>query len=221
MEKKKHSNKNSLKEIYNRVNHNKYSQLVEISGKAQVKSNIVNFLYNYKYILITVFVLILLLLIYTFKSNPIVILYCLGFLLILFLLAMYSATYKISLDEKKLNIYINFQSTTIDSNNLANIYLSREKMHLFGIPIYNYSLNIIYLMNNTPMIMSFPTVMIDKKALTKLFSIIKTEKIKDEEEEIELNKKNTKAIIFSIILGITIFIIILIIALAIVYAQTN
>ena len=40
MEKKKHSNKYSLKEIYNRVNHNKYSQLVDISGKAQVKSNI-------------------------------------------------------------------------------------------------------------------------------------------------------------------------------------
>ena len=171
MEKKKHSNKYSLKEIYNRVNHNKYSQLVDISGKAQVKSNIVNFLYNYKYILITIFILILILLIYTFKSNPIVILYCLGFLFMLFLLAMYSSTYKITLDEKSLNIHINFQDTIIDSNNLANIYLSKEKMRLLGIPIYNYLLNIVYMKDNTPLIMSFPTVMIDRKALTKLFSI--------------------------------------------------
>lgn len=181
MKKNKYSNKNSLKEIYEKVNHNKYSQLTDISGKVEINSNAKNFLYNHKYILITIFILILLLLIYTFRSNPIVILYCLGFLFVLFLLAMYSSTYKIFLDEKKLNIHINFQDTTIESNNLANIYLSKEKMHLFGIPIYNYILNIIYINNNTPIIMSFPTVMIDRKSLIKLFSIIKTEKIKDEE----------------------------------------
>lgn len=183
MKKKKYSNKNSLKEIYEKVNHNKYSQLVDILGKVEVKSNFKNFLYNYKFIIITIFILILALLIYTFKNDPVVILYCIIFLIALILLAMYSATYKITLNEKELKVHINFQNTIIDSNNLANIYLSKEKMHLFFIPIYNYTLNIIYIKNNDPIIMSFPTVMINRKSLIKLFSIIKTEKIKDEEEK--------------------------------------
>ena len=183
MKKKKYSNKNNLKEIYLKVNHNKNSQLVEISGKAEVKSNVKNFLNNYKYIVITILILILILLIYTFKNNPIIILYCIGFMIALFLLAIYSASYKITLDEKELNVYINFQNTKIDSDSLANIYISKEKMHLFFIPIYNYNLNIIYIKNDTPMIMSFPTVMVNRKSLLKLFSIIKTEKIKNEEKK--------------------------------------
>ena len=177
----KNTNKNNLKEIYNKVNHSKYSQIVDISGKVEVKSNMMHFINNYKYLLIEILLIILILLIYTFKSNPIVILYCLIFMVALFLLAMYSSTYKIQLDENRLNININFQNTTIDANSLATVYLSKEKMHLFFIPIYNYLLNIVYMKDDTPMIMSFPTVMIDRKALVKLFSIVKTEKIEKEE----------------------------------------
>ena len=176
---KKYSSKKSLKRIYEKVNHTKRSQIVDISGNVEVKSNIKNFIFNYKYLLITIFILALILLIYTFRSNPIIILYCIAFLILIFAFAMYSSTYKISLNEKRLNVHINFQDTVIDSENLANIYLSREKMHLFFIPIYNYVLNIIYVIDNEPIIMSFPTVMIDRKALVKLFSIIKTEKIKE------------------------------------------
>ena len=179
----KNTNKNNLKEIYNKVNHSKYSQIVDISGKVEVKSNMMHFINNYKYLLIAILLIILILLIYTFKSNPIVILYCLIFMVALFLLAMYSSTYKIQLDENRLNININFQNTTIDANSLATVYLSKEKMHLFFIPIYNYLLNIVYMKDDTPMIMSFPTVMIDRKALVKLFSIVKTEKIEKEERK--------------------------------------
>ena len=183
MKKKKNSNKNSLKAIYEKVNHDKYSQIVDISGKAEVKSSVKYFLYNYKYIVITILILTLILLIYTFKSNPMVILYCIGFLIVLFLFAMYSACYKLSLDEEKLNVHINLQNSSIDTDSLANIYLSKEKMRLLFIPIYNYQLNIIYIKEDTPMIMSFPTVMVNRKSLVKLFSIIKTEKIKDQKNK--------------------------------------
>ena len=216
MKSKKSSNKNSLKEIYKKVNHNKYSQIVNLSGKIEVKSNIKNFLYNYKYLLIALFYIIVILFIYTFRNTPITILYCFGFLLALLLLAMYSASYKILLDEENLNIHINFQNTTIKTNDLINIYLSREKMHLFWIPIYNYSLNIIYNLNDTPMIISLPTVMINRKKLVKLFSMIETEKIKDEEEEILAKEKNNKIVISTIISVVAIFIIVSII-LAIVF----
>ncbi len=177
----KNINKNNLKEIYNKVNHSKYSQIVDISGKVEVKSNMIHFINNYKYLLIAILLIILILLIYTFKTNPIVILYCLIFMIALFLLAMYSATYKIQLDENRLNININFQNTIIDANSLATVYLSKEKMHLFFIPVYNYLLNIVYMKDDTPMIMSFPTVMIDRKSLVKLFTVVKTEKIEKEE----------------------------------------
>ena len=56
-------------------------------------------------------------------------------------------------------------------------------MRLLFIPIYNYQLNIIYIKDDTPMIMSFPTVMVNRKSLVKLFSIIKTEKIKDKKNK--------------------------------------
>ena len=183
MKKKKNSNKNSLKAIYEKVNHDKYSQLVDISGKAEVKSNVKYFLYNYKYVIITLLILTLVLLIHTFISSPIVILYCIIFIIALFLLAMYSASYRITLDEKELKIHINFQTTVIDVNSLANIYLSQEKMRFFFIPIYNYNLNFIYFKDDSPVIVSFPTVMVNRKSLVKLFSIIKTEKIKDNESK--------------------------------------
>ena len=76
MKKNRYSNENNIKEIYKRVNHNKYSQIIDISGNAEVKSNAKNLLYNYKFIIITISILLLILLIYTFRNNPIVILYC-------------------------------------------------------------------------------------------------------------------------------------------------
>ena len=210
-------NKYNFSEIYKKVNHNKYSQIVDIDGKVEVKSNIKNFIYNFKIVISIFLVLILALLIYTFRNNPIVILYCIFFLLALVLLAMYSSTYRITLDNKNLNVYINFQKSTIKTDNLANIYLSRQKMRFFGFPLYNYLLNIIYMNNETPMLMSFPTVMIDKKKLLKLFSIIKTEKIKDEEKENEEKEKNKRLVILMTVSLITIILVVSLIIGAIIF----
>ena len=59
MKKNRYSNENNIKEIYKRVNHNKYSQIIDISGNAEVKSNAKNLLYNYKFIIITISILLL------------------------------------------------------------------------------------------------------------------------------------------------------------------
>lgn len=208
MKNKKKKNLNNFKEIYKKVNHNKYSQITNISGKAELKSNLKNFIYNYKILLIILLTIFLILLIYTFKSNPIVILYCLGFLLAFILLIMYSCTYRVTLDENALNLYINFQQTTIKSDDLVNIYISKQKMHFLGFPIYNYLLNIIYVNNDSPLLISLPTVMINRKKLVKFLSIIETKKIKDEEEEIIAKEKNNKIVIITIISVIAIFILV-------------
>ena len=203
--KKSKNNKNSFKELYDNINHNKYSQIININGKSELKSSCKNFIYNYKYILLAISVFILLILIYTFRNNPINILYCIIFIFALFLLSMYSSTYKLNLDDKQLKLRIYFQDNIIDSQKLINIYVSKEKMRFLGFPIYNYLLNIIYVENEKPMIITLPTIMTSRKELKKLFSTLEVKKLKDEEEEILEKEKNKK------LLFITIFIVIMIV----------
>lgn len=203
----KDKNKDNWKYIYATCNHNKYSQLTNIMGKSEVKSNIKNFLANYKAIVITVSLIFLALFIYAFRNNPKIILCCVGFMFLLFILIMYSSTYKLTLDESKLTIHMRFQNTIINTNDLANIYISRDKVHFMGIPIYTYLLNIIYIVNEKPVLISLPVVMTNGKSIKKLFSNIETEKIKDDEEEMEdKNKtKNNKIVILIIVIAIVLF----------------
>lgn len=121
----------TIGDIYTKVNHNKYSQITKISGKSELKSNYKNFIINYKFIIIILSVILICLLIYTFRNNLILVVYCLGLLLALFLFSLYNCTYKIKLDEKSLDLQVNFQKNTILTEDLINIYLSRETTRFF------------------------------------------------------------------------------------------
>lgn len=203
--KKKSSNMNL---IYEKCNHNKYSQIIEMSdNNLQIQSNFKNFIVNYKIPIIVILLFVLVLFIYTFRNTPILILYSLGFILILSLLSVYNCTYKLKLDKKFLEVNVNFQKNTINTNDLANIYLSKEKIRFFGFPIYSYSINIIYFLNENPMIISLPIVMVNRKQLLNFFSNMKFKKIKDEEEEIERKNKDKKTVIKTIIYVSIIFVI--------------
>ena len=197
---KKKTNSNNWKEIYKVCNHNKYSQLTNVQGKSEVKSNFKNLLKNYKLTIILSLIFLIAIFAYAFRNNPIVILYCIGFVLLLLILMIYSSTYKLTLDEKNLTLNMNFQITKIATDDLANIYLSRDKTSFFGIPIYAYLLNFIYISNEKPLLLSLPVVMTDKKAIKKLFSNIETKKIKDEEEEIKKKEKNNRIVIWTLII---------------------
>lgn len=188
----------TLGDIYNKVNHNKYSRITQITGKSELKSNYRNFIFNYKYLIIVLVVILLCLLIYTFRSNPILILYSLGLLLLLLIFSIYNCTYKLKMDEKSLSLQVNFQKTEIITSDLINIYLSREKMRFFGFPLYSYSLNILYLVNQDIKAISLPTVMASRKQLMKLFSTFETEVLKIEEEEIQKEEKNKRTVIITI-----------------------
>ncbi len=218
---KKKINPNNWKEIYKKCNHNMYSQLTNVQGKTEVKSNIKNLLNNYKMVIIISLVILLAIFIYAFKNNPIAILYSIGFIFLILLFMIYSSTYNLKLDENKLTLKMNFQTTTIDTNDLANIYLSRDKTNFFWIPVYAYLLNIIYIVNEKPEIISLPIVMADKKSIKKLFSNIETEKIKDEEEEIENKKKNNKIVILTIIIVSIIVLFVVSLILGIMYKNGN
>ncbi len=208
----------TLGDIYKKVNHNKYSQITQISGKSELKSNYKNFIFNYKFLIIVLMLILLCLLVYTFKDNLIIAVYCLGLLLLLFLFSIYNCTYKLKLDEKCLELQVNFQKTQILTSDLINIYLSREKIRFFGFPIYSYSLNIIYLVNQEPMAITLPTIMASRKQLMKLFSTLETKILKDEAEEIKEKEKNKKTIIITIISVSFIILIVTSIIIAIVSA---
>ena len=201
MNKKSKSKKWS--DIYAKCNHNKYSQLTDVRGKSEIKSNLKNFLVNYKYIIISVFLIFLLTFIYAFRNNPIIIIYCIGFVLAFFLLMVLSSTYKITLDEKNLTVTMNFQTNKIKTDELASIFLSRDCIRFFGIPIYSYILNFIYIENDKNYFISLPLVMTNKKSVLNLFSNISTKKIKDDDEE----KQNKTTVLTIIIVCIVVFLI--------------
>ena len=98
-----------------------------------------------------------------------------------------------------MDLQVNFQKTQILTRDLVNVYLSREKVRFFGFPIYSYTLNIIYIVNENLTAISLPTVMASRKQLMKLFSIFETEVLKNEEEEIQKEEKNKRTVILTII----------------------
>ncbi len=218
---KKKINQNSWKEIYKKCNHNMYSQLTNVQGKTEIKSNIKNLFLNYKMVIIVSFAVLLAIFIYAFRNNPIAILYSIGFIFLIFIFMIYSSTFTLKLDENKLTLKMNFQTSNIPTNDLANIYLSRDKTNFFWIPVYAYLLNIIYIVNDKPEIISLPIVMTDKKSIKKLFSNIETKKIKDEEEEINNKKHNNKIVILTIIIVSIIVLVVLSLILGIIYKNRN
>lgn len=192
------SNKLKFAEVYNKCNHNKYSEITEIKGKSELKSNCKNFFKNYGMIILIITLICLGIFIYTFRNNPISILYCFGIIILLFLLSLYNSTYKITLNDKELSIYSNLQKETIDSSRIINIYISKKKLRFMGIPFYAYTINVIYLQDNNQMMISLPTVMLSPKQVIKFFSTMSIVKIKDEEEEIEKKEKDKKTVIKTI-----------------------
>lgn len=189
---------NNWKSIYNKCNHNKYSKITEINDNIELKANCKNFLNNFGIIILIICLLFLIAFIYTFKNNPIAILYCFGIILALFILAMYNSTYKLTINNKELYLKSGFVQNSLKLENLINIYLSKKKMRFLGFPINAYYINIIYKQDSNnedkTILINLPAIMLNKKQVLKFFSNIKTIKIKDEEEEIKEKEKDTKLI---------------------------
>ena len=99
----KKSKKLSMKEIYNKCNHNQYSQIVDIKENSEIKSNYKYFIYNHKIAIIVVFLVLIALFIYLFRNNPILILYCFILIFAFFLFSLYNCTYRLRLTDKSLD----------------------------------------------------------------------------------------------------------------------
>ena len=117
----------SWEEIYEKCNHEEYRQMTNVLRKASLNSNVKNFISNFGNILLISLVVLLIFLIFTFKNNLIVAVYCILLLSLIFLLMIVYGTYKISLEEDKVKIKINFQENDITYDKLVNIYLSKKQ----------------------------------------------------------------------------------------------
>lgn len=79
MEKSKNSKKNNKikwEDVYKKCNHNKYSEIKEIGENLELKSNCQNFVKNFGIVILILSLICLSIFIYTFRNNPLSILYC-------------------------------------------------------------------------------------------------------------------------------------------------
>ncbi len=207
------------KDVYNKVNHNPYCQITNITQKYTIKSNVKNFLKNSWKTLLIIFIILTAIFIYTFWNNLIVVLYCLLLILFLLITTIFYNSYKITLEEECLKFKINMQENIIPYDKLANIYLSKEKTTFFFIPFYYYNLKITYLYEKDKLGMfSFPTFMLNKKDIIKFFSCFEVEAYKDEQEKLEKENKDKKSFYKAIGISIGIFLVALFIVAIFMYA---
>lgn len=219
---KNNKEKLKFKKIYIKVNHNPYCQITNILKKCTLKSNVKNLFTNsWKVILITLLIL-LAIFIYTFWNNLIAVLYCVLLILFFFIATICFNSYKISLGENELKYKINFQENIISYDNLGNIFMGRDCIKFFFIPIYFYNIKVTYLTDNEHLgMLSFPVFMLNKKDILKFFSAFEVEAYKDEKEEIEKEKNNRKNFYKAIGIGLVILFIALFIMSIFIYIFTK
>lgn len=206
------------KEIYAKCNHNKYSQITNITDELTINSNVNNFIKNNAIVLIAILIFIILLLLYTFRNNLILVLYSLLFFILMFIFIIYYNTYKLKLKKDELDLTISLQKYEIPYNDLINVYLSKIKTRFFGFPIYAYNLNIIYSEQQVPMLLTLPVVMLNKQSVIKFFNCIQTKQLKSEDDEIKEREKSNREVLKIIII---VTIIVIIISLLISYVIYN
>lgn len=178
-----------LKDIYEKVNHNPYCQITNILKKFEIKSNIKNLLQNYGKIILIFGAIIMVALVVTFWNNIEIVLYSVGILLLLSILSIVYNTYKISFNENSLQYKINFQTTCISYDKLVNIYIDKKTVKLFFIPIPYYNIDIVYVIDDEKLnILSFPTIMLNKKDIVKLFSCFEVKEYKKQNEKSKKHK---------------------------------
>ena len=215
-------NKLTWKEVYQKCNHSRFSQVTNVLKTAEIKSNFRNLLKNYGKIILIAFIVIMVFLIATFWNNLTILLYAVLLLFALCTFAIIYGTYYVKLEEDGVRFKINFQENKIPYNKLIGIYLTKKKKRFFFVPVYYYALEITEYVDKEKMnIYSFPTIMLNKKEVVKFFNSFEVKVIKSEEDEEK--KQNEEKRNFHKAIGIVIaiiFIIVLVVSI-ILYAFNN
>ena len=224
MEKTKKGQKSKLtwKNVYQKCNHSRFTQVRNVLETAKIRSNIRNLLKNYGKIILITFIVIMIFLIATFWNNLTILFYAVRLPIALGIFAIIYGTYYINLEEDGVKFKINFQENKIPYNKLIGIYLTKKKKRFFFIPIYYYAIEITEYVDKEKMnVYSFPTIMLNKKELIQFFNSFEVKVIKSEEEEEEKQNEEKKSFHKAIGIVALILLIIIFIVSIILYVSSN
>ena len=208
-------NKNSLKNLYNELNHSYNSQIIDVTNKTKITSNIGNFIMKYKAITIILTIIYLTLVIIAFHKSPKLIFY--SILLALFIIASMTinSTYKLELLEKGLNLSRLATKELIPYEELFTITLMRNKSRLFLIPINIYKMIIVTTKDEKIRTIELPLIMLRPKQLRDFMNSFEFDIDQEEEEKIQDQLDRREKIILRIFIAIVIIILVISIITAI------
>ena len=211
MKKTKQINKNSLKSLYNDLNHSYNSQIVDVTKKTKMTSNIGNFLMKYKTIAIIAAIIYIALVLLAFHQSPKLILYSILLAVFLIVLMTINSTYKLELLDKGLNL------TQLATKELFTITLMRDKTRLFLIPINIYKMIIVTTKDEAIRTIELPIIMLRPKQLRDFMNSFEFEIDEKEEEKTqeELSKREKRILRIFIAIVIIILVISIITGIAV------
>ena len=207
MKKTKQINKNSLKSLYNDLNHSYNSQIVDVTKKTKMTSNIGNFLMKYKTIAIIAAIIYIALVLLAFHQSPKLILYSILLAVFLIIIMTINSTYKLELLDKGLIPY----------EELFTITLMRDKTRLFLIPINIYKMIIVTTKDEAIRTIELPIIMLRPKQLRDFMNSFEFEIDEKEEEKTqeELSKREKRILRIFIAIVIIILVISIITGIAV------
>ena len=210
MKKSKTVNKNSLKNLYNELNHSYNSQIVDVISKTKITSNIGNFLMKYKTATIILTIVYIALVIFAFHQSPKLILYSILLAIFLIIIMTINSTYKLELLEKGLKLTQLATKELIPYEELFTITLLKSTNRLFLIPI-------VTTKDETIRTIELPIIMLRPKQLRDFMNSFEFEIDEKEEEKTqeELDKREKRILKIFIAIVIIILVISLITGIAI------
>lgn len=202
------------KEIYDKCNNKKFSLITDIQQPVILKSNFANFLDKYKWGLLIGIIALIVFLIITLNFNIKILLCFLVIAVFLIISLIYYNTFKLIIKDDKLMINIMFREITLKREDLITIYIEKQKSRvLLVIPIFLYSINILYKDKENVNGYSLSTIMLKKKDVLKFFNHFKFNVLEKQQEEDKKQEAYNKVIkLFSIFATLIVIIAILIFA---------
>ena len=217
MKKSKTVNKNSLKNLYNELNHSYNSQIVDVISKTKMTSNIGNFLMKYKTATIILTIVYIALVIFAFHQSPKLILYSILLAIFLIIIMTINSTYKLELLDKGLKLTQLATKELIPYEELFTITLLKSTNRLFLIPINIYKMIIVTTKDEAIRTIELPIIMLRPKQLRDFMNSFEFEIDEKEEEKTqeELSKREKRILRIFIAIVIIILVISIITGIAV------
>jgi len=206
--------------VYEGSNNSQFSQLIDIKKESILKSNITNFAKSNKIVLTIVTIIFIATLVVAFWKVPLMIVLSALIMAFFLLLIILHNTFVLKVSPKMVTLKTMFQKNEIKTSDIVTIYMNKNKTRFFFIPIYTYSLNIIYYRDDIYYNITLPTVMMDKKVVTNFFKTIECDVDKETiKKQEKIDQKEQAVLKLFVTTSIIAIILVFVIAAIIMYKK--